>query len=162
MIDNRSIFAIIYSLLFSIAIVVVSFFIPRKIMKSMYIPILIKSIILIFTVQISGIVHELGHFSQTKQIANQDYVDIDNKYYIPLIGFIWSGKVMTYATNIKDNFNFSVMGFLVHFLYLTGMTLLIFKGSMTAVAIVLFGFISYLFIYARLLKGQDADFAGWA
>ena len=62
MIDKRSIFAIIYSLLFSIAIVVVSFFIPRKIMKSTYIPILIKSIILIFTVQISGIVHELGHF----------------------------------------------------------------------------------------------------
>ena len=161
MIDNRSIFAIVYSVLFSIAIVAVSFFIPHKIMKSTYIPILIKSIILIFTVQISGIVHELGHFSQTEQIENQDYVDIDNKYYIPLIGFIWSGNVKTYGKNIKDDFNFSIMGFLIHFLYLTGMTLLIFKGSTTAVAIVLFGFISYLFIYARLFKGKESDFAGW-
>jgi hypothetical protein len=101
MIDNRSIFAIVYSVLFSIAIVITSFIIPNKIMKSIYIPIFIKCIILIFTVQISGIVHELGHFSQTEQIANQDYVDIDNKFYIPLIGFIWSGNVSTSSENIK-------------------------------------------------------------
>jgi hypothetical protein len=162
MIDNRSIFAIIYSLLFSITIVVVSFFIPLKIMKSTYIPILIKCLILLFVIQISGIVHELGHFSQTKQIKNQDYVSVDNRFYIPLIGFIWTSNVSTFTENVKNNFNLSVMGFLTQFLYLTGMTLLIFKGSMTPVAIMLFGFISYLFIYARLYKGNlDSDFSGW-
>jgi hypothetical protein len=163
MIDKRSIVAIVYSVLSSITIIVISFMIPNTIMKNIYIPTLIKSIMMIFIAQISAIVHELGHFSQTNQIANKDYVDIDNKFYIPLIGFIWSFNVSTVGSKVKNDFNFSIMGFLIQFLYLTGMTLLIFKGSMTAVAIVLFVFISYMFIYARITKGtSDSDFSGWS
>ena len=162
MIDKRVIFAIVYSVLFSITTLVISFMIPNKIRKSKYIPIVIKCVIMIFIFQISAIVHELGHFSQSNKIANKDYLKIDNRFYIPLIGFIWSKKVSTIAVNVKNIFNFSIMGFLIQFLYLTGMTLLIFKGSMTALAIVLFGFISYIFIYARISKGTlGSDFRGW-
>ncbi len=118
---------------------------------------------MIYVIQISGIIHELGHFSQTKQIENEDYIVINNKFYIPYIGYIWSDTIKIVSTNIIDRLRFGLSGFLFQFLYLTIMTLIVFKGCTLVLSIVLFGFNCYLFIYASMQYNKNtSDFINWS
>ncbi len=170
--NNKNIGAISYSVIFTILIIIISYFVnngikytsviskmfTNKLMFSSIIAIVIQILLLIFAVQISAIIHELGHFSQSKQ-TDQDYVNIGN-FYIPYIGFFWASDVNTFGSIGTTRFKMGIIGFLLQFIYLTIMTLIIFKGATTPLAIVLFGFISYLFIYASImydLTGNDIE-----
>jgi hypothetical protein len=148
-----TIFAIIYCIFSSILTISISFYKSNE---------KIKIILMIFIIQISAIIHELGHLSQTKQIDNEDYIYIDYKFYIPFIGYVWSSKVITISKNIINYFMFGISGFLFQFLYLTITTLLLFNGSTLALSIVLFGFNCYLFIYAYIQYDTNtSDFMYW-
>ena len=151
--NTDTIFAIIYCIICSILTIGISYYKPSRIKRIL---------LMIIIIQISAIVHELGHFSQTEQIENEDYILINNKFYIPYIGYIWSTKVITVSKNIINYFMFGISGFLFQFLYLTITTLLLFNGSTLALSIVLFGFNCYLFIYASIhYNTNTSDFIHW-
>ncbi len=174
--NSKNIGAIIYSVIFTIVIIIISFFVngikytsvfskmfTDKLMITSIIAICIQILLLLFTTQISAIVHELGHLSQTKQ-TEEDHVNI-GYFYIPFIGFFWTADVSTSIKTIKSKstlFTMGIIGFLLQIIYLTVMTLIIFKGHFIPLAILLISFISYLFIYASTMYNQPGnDILNW-
>ena len=119
----------------------------------------VKNLLMLFSMQISGIIHELAHFSQANQGS---YISINSLYYIPIIGFIWGMDVKIYITTINNNFIFGSIGFLLQYLYLLLCASIIFRKSILSLFVVSFGFIIYLFIYGFInYSTNTSDFYYW-
>ena len=158
--DISCIIAICYVISCSIVILLLSIYTNKLSYTSN--TVYIQLFCFLFSIQLSALIHELAHYSQTFQIQNQDYIVVNSNFYIPIIGLVWSNQVFTYATNISNQFLFGCIGFLSQFLYLLCITFIIFKRSIYALFLTCFGFICYLFIYATIMYNSNAnDFQYW-
>jgi hypothetical protein len=147
---------ICYCIVSSFLILFVSYKISNTIPYQKY----IKLGLVLYTIQISGIIHELAHYSQTE---NTGQINIDTQFYIPIIGFIWSSNVYITVINIKNNFCFGTIGFIVQFIYLHVMIGCIYFKSILALFLTSFSCIFYLFIYAYVTYSSNtSDFKYWA
>lgn len=108
-----------------------------------------------YIVQLSTIVHELGHAF----VGGDGYYAnlIDDAVYIPYVGFKNYKMSVGYdfsrggASN-PNRFAFGMAGFSSQIIYLWTMGLLFFKGSPLAISIISSGFIIYMFTYLYMYR----------
>ncbi len=158
-----NIFPLIYVIIMSIVLCLTQYYVPPflpSLNNYKYIKIIISILLFLYIVQLSAIVHELAHALTSKN----GKVNIPKLYYIPFIGYIEANNVNTsyeISKNTPNNeFIVSIAGFFTQFCYLFIMGIIFFKANPLALAIILFGFIVYLFVYMVLMKNNPSnDFA---
>ncbi len=115
-----------------------------------------------YIVQMSSIVHELGH---AFFFGGQSEIYIPDVFYIPYIGYMdISGSTSPdNDPSLRKNYLRGAMaGFVSQIIYLVVMGLIFFKGSSLAISIILSGMIIYMFSYIVYLKGGDFAEMVWA
>lgn len=110
-----------------------------------------------YIVQLSTIVHELGHVIVASGGDGWFVELIDDATYIPYVGFknlSSYGYDYSYTYNAEaDNvFARGMAGFASQIIYLWTMGLLFFKGNSFAISVISSGFIIYMFTYLYLYR----------
>lgn len=155
---KENIFNLVYVIVVSVLLLVlpyISNLIPFLLFeKNHYIKLGIKILLFSYLVQLSAVVHELGHAfigSRPEGITN-----IPKKYYIPIYGFRHSMDVYTSTnTDIGNNALAGLAGFITQIIYLLVISFIFFKGSAIAISLTSIGFIIYMFIHYYSLDGGD-------
>ncbi len=120
--------------------------------KNHYIKLGIKLLLFSYLVQLSAVVHELGHaFIGSKP---EGLTNIPKSYYIPIYGFKSSMNIFTY-TNTNNSALAGLAGFIPQIIYLLITSFIFFKGSAISIALTSIGFIIYMFIHYSILDGGD-------
>lgn len=146
---NSIILPIIYSCCCSIFITFLSKFQINK----------LKYILFLFCIQISGLIHELAHFSV---VSDNALISINSLFYIPIIGLLWSFDVKITFISITQSFLFGSIGFIVQFIYLFLFAILLFNKSIFHLLCISICFNIYLFIYGYVnYFTNTSDFYYW-
>ncbi len=122
-----------------------------------YFKLLIKVLLFSYLIQLSAVVHELGHaFIDTGGVEGKTHVP--KTYLIPFYGYKETPNVFT-TGKWKSTRWTGLAGFIPQIMYLLLVSLIFFKLNPLSVAIVSTGFIFYMFTHHISLNGGDFKYA---
>lgn len=118
----------------------------------------------LLAVQLSTVVHELGHAFAANGFGDSGArTFISPRYWIPFYGFSQRGQHTTYQRKATNQMLLGQAGFAVQFVYLMLVT-----AAIAAPAILMpclltaLGFIVFLFVYPHIMPPDVNDFRDWA
>jgi hypothetical protein len=162
--NTTNIFPLIYVILISILICSTQYYGPfANLSIKPSAKIAVQLVLFGYLVQMSSIVHELGHALVG---GGQSVANIPDKFYIPYIGYhnvLGNMNSSIIVDGDDEYFRASMAGFVSQIIYLVVMGLIFFKGNPLAMSIILSGFLIYMFSYIVYMRDKGGnDFAGMA
>lgn len=151
-------------LIHSVLVAIIKLGMPRFVTGSRWTWAL-KLLLLGYIVQLSGVVHELGHGNMTS-IGGE--VAVPNLYYVPYVGFAKATEVHTdmdmaryRESTAGQRLHVGQRGFQAHAVYLVLMAVLLFGANPWIIATVLGGMLVYMNVYPWIVPSLSSDFKWW-